>query len=122
MKWTKAENIVCEELDGGALLVNAASGNRWSLNATAAALWRLCEGRLTSVEIAEALNRRVEEIALFCDQFRAQGLLVPALSTPSSVGAQMPVALHYSAPAFKALGLGSGPRRRPTPRGVSGPG
>src|ERR1017187_1282005 len=37
-KWTKAKNVIWEELDGGALLIDATTGARWALNATAAAL------------------------------------------------------------------------------------
>ena len=125
MNWIQAKNVVWEEFcEGGALLVNPATGARWSLNATATALWKLCDGRNGTAELAALLERSRDEIALFCAQFGQMGLLTPALISPNSHDRRaMPAMLARmsSAPSFKPMGLGNGPRRRPTSRGVSGP-
>ena len=123
MNWTRAKNVVWEELGCGSLLVNPATGARWTLNATATALWKLCDGRYGSAELATMLDRSSAEIARFCEQFKQIGLLQPAL-VPVYAHASLDtiiVAKLASAPTFKPLGLGNGPRRRPTARGVSGP-
>ena len=125
MNWTRAKNVVWEEFcEGGALLVNPATGARWTLNATATALWKLCDGRNGTAELAALLERSRDEIALFCAQFVQMGLLTPALvSNSQRTPGSMPTALARlsSAPSFKPLGLGNGTKRRPTARGVSGP-
>lgn len=122
MNWTRAENIVCEELSGGALLVNPANGGRWSLNESAAALWRICDGRKGAAELARAIKCSQTQVAAFCAQFSELGLLKPALSGATGTDSMIVMTYHHAAPEFKLLGLGNGPRRRPTPRGVSGPG
>ncbi len=118
--WARSEQIIWEELDGAALLVNPATGARWTLNATAAALWKLCDGR-TSAEIARLLARSREEIAEFCAKFETLGLLTGARKL-------VPVPIDgatyrtcSTGPSFRPLGLGNGPRRRPGPSGISGP-
>ena len=125
MNWTRAKNVVWEEIfDGEALLVNPATGARWSLNATATALWKLCDGHIGTAELAALLARSRGEVANFCAQFGQMGLLTPALvsNSPRTPGS-MPTVLARmsSAPSFKPLGLGNGPKRRPSARGVSGP-
>ena len=126
MNWTRAKNVVWEEIfEGEALLVNPATGARWTLNATATALWKLCDGQVGTAELAALLARSRDEVAHFCAQFKQMGLLTPALvSTATRTrGSMTPLTLSRmsSAPSFKPLGLGSGPRRRPSARGVSGP-
>ena len=129
-KWTRATNVVWEELDGGALLVDAKTGARWSLNATAAALWHWCDGSSTLNDMAarlaqssrRSLRQARAEVSAFCERFAAQNLLT--LATVNS--ALPPQTLSFSAlnsPVnFNALGLGHGPRTRPGPRGNSSPG
>lgn len=113
MNWTRAKNVVREEFfEGGALLVNPATGARWTLNATATALWKLCDGQNGTAELATMLKRSREEVAHFCAQFGQLGLLTPALvagklrvlkTNPSVLGRMS------SALSFKPMGLGSGP-------------
>lgn len=125
MNWTRAKNVVWEEFfEGGALLVNPSTGARWTLNATATALWKLCDGSSGTAELAHVLQRSREEVARFCAQFGQMGLLTPALvSNAPQSQRELPLVLARlnAAPTFKPMGLGNGPRRRPTSRGVSGP-
>ncbi len=118
MNLMRAQHVVWEELAGGALLVNRITGARWSLNATAAAVWELCDGSASPSEIAPRLARPCEEVLGFCRQFVRMGLLTSVISQGGGATFQMAMT---GAPSFKAQGLGSGPRRRPSPRGVSGP-
>ena len=119
MNWTRAKNVVWEEFcEGGALLVNPATGARWTLNAAACALWKKCDGRLCTAELAEILQLTREEIANFCGQFQQLGLLTPSRIAIPASGAMM---ARSSVLAFKPLSLGNGPKRRPSARGVSGP-
>jgi hypothetical protein len=124
-KWIRAHGVVWEELDGAALLVSPDSGACWSLNATAAALWKLCDGSRSPRELAAALGKSAREarveIADFCQTFAKLGLLQPA-NAPVLVSKNVVMRGVEDAPAFRVLGLGQGPRRRPSPRGNSGPG
>jgi hypothetical protein len=129
-KWTKAENVIWEELDGGALLIDAQTGARWTLNATAAALWSWCDGANTLNDLAARLaqsSRRTlrearREVHAFCARFSEQRLL--ALTNDSTIAVpQTTLFSALNAPAsLNALGLGHGPRSRPGPRGNSSPG
>jgi hypothetical protein len=96
------------------------------------ALWAWCDGRSTLNELAQKLARQSRrtlrearaEVRAFCAGIAAQNLLTPA--TMSTTNALPHAALNFSAlnaPAsFNTLGLGHGPRLRPSPRGNSGPG
>jgi hypothetical protein len=124
-KWIRAREIVWEELDGAALLVHSDNGACWSLNATAAALWKLCDGSRSPRELAAALGSSAShartEIAEFCQTFATLGLLQPATAPVLSAN-YIVMRGSDDAPAFRELNLGHGPRRRPSPRGNSGPG
>lgn len=120
MNWTRNDNVIWEELDGGALLVSPDTGGRWSLNSAAAAVWNLCDGRLSLSQVAARIARPLDEVSTFCQQFAALGLL----NSPQPSAVTHVATFHTAAPGapgFKAHSLGSGPRRRPTPRGLSGP-
>jgi coenzyme PQQ synthesis protein D (PqqD) len=129
-KWTKAKNVIWEELDGGALLIDARTGERWSLNATAAALWSWCDGHSSLGDLATRLSQSSRrtlrearaEVRAFCEWFAKENLLALANGSTST----LPGATHFSAlnapVSFNALGLGHGPRTRPGPRGNSSPG
>ena len=79
-KWTKATNVIWEELDSGALLIDATTGARWTLNATAAALWSWCDGSSTlndlAAQLAQSSRRTLREaraeVRAFCAQFAEQ--------------------------------------------------
>ena len=92
--WKKANEVVCEELGAGALLVDAKTGQRWMLNAAATALWKL--------------NGAAHSIGEFCAQLNA--------------GTTCRLASSGAVPTMTELQVGAGPRRRPSPRGNSGPG
>ena len=130
-KWTKATNVIWEELDGGALLIDARTGARWSLNATAAALWNWCDGRSSLDDLAARLaqsSRRTlcearSEVRAFCTQFSERKLLAPASGMPTTFPNATLALSTLNAPAsFTVRGLGHGPRTRPGPRGNSSPG
>jgi hypothetical protein len=111
--WKRAEEIVWEELDGGALLVHPASGRRWKLNGAAAAVWRHCDG----------LQKFCCEFEAFCNQLSAIGLLRTEHGAIEQRESIVTIQIATSSlPAIKVLGLGIGPHRRPSPRGNSGPG
>lgn len=120
MNWKRANNVIWEEWDSGALLVNPDTGGRWSLNATAAAVWKLCDGRLSIQQVATRITRPIDEVTAFCRKFVELGLLRKTLAPIAGNGVTFRTAMP-GAPGFKSYGLGSGPRRRPTPRGLSGP-
>src|SRR5437868_8365016 len=95
-KLTRATNVVWEKLDDGALLVDAGTGARWSLNATAAALWTWCDGRSTLNQLAlrlsqsshRTLNEARVEVRAFCAAFAAHNLLASAGAAASSCSHQ----------------------------------
>jgi hypothetical protein len=131
MKWTKAKSVIWEELEGGALLIDASSGRRWTLNATAAALWSWCDGRNTLNDLAARLtdnSRRTlrearAEVRSFCACVTEQRLLALAGEAPMPLVSPTLAFAGLNAPAsITALGLGHGPRTRPGPRGNSSPG
>ncbi len=104
--WIRSDDVAWEELGSEILLVHARTGARWILNATAAAVWQLCDGR-----------RELAEAAAFCSGLRDMGLLREA-TCPQIAGAPV----HFSAvPELRVLNASGNTRRRPTPRGVSGP-
>ena len=117
----RSENVIWEQLGDEALAVRAESGQRWSLNAAATALWKLCDGSRNCSELARVLGWELRETAAFCRALLRAGLLksaarmqpIPIVSCRSAL---------TSGPAVRALGLTAGSRRRPTPRGNSGPG
>jgi hypothetical protein len=130
--WKRSNEIVWEELDGEALLVSPVSRARWSLNAAAAAVWKCCDGTRSLAALSSAfaqasglgLREARQEIAAFCQRFAELGLLhaQPELVAASAALNRPTFRSGMEGPAFKTLGLGHGPRRRPSPRGNSGPG
>jgi hypothetical protein len=125
-QWIRSNDVVWEELDGEALLVSPSAGRRWTLNATATGIWKLCDGHLDLSGLAQRFSKvSRHEIAEFCALFGELGLLRES-------GASLPIQLttggtafmsnQQTPPMFREVSLGSGPRRRPSPRGNSGPG
>jgi len=104
-------------------LIDTKSGTRWTLSATASAAWRLCDGQRTLAEMSDILRQSRENIKEFCQQFEALGLL--RANTYMRLALIESVSYRTSSPnpfSFQSAGLGNGPRRRPSPRGNSGPG
>ena len=56
----RREDIVEEELDGELILFDPQGGDTYRLNQTAVAVWRRCNGRATTREIAERLTHMYE--------------------------------------------------------------
>lgn len=52
----KRAGMLIEELDGEALLSDPASGHTHRLNQTALAIWRQCDGRTSTRQIAEVMT------------------------------------------------------------------
>ena len=122
MSWTKNESVVWEEMDGVTLLIDTKSGTRWTLSATASSAWNLCDGKRTLAEMANALHESRESIAAFCEQFETLGLLQCAGAEARTLSAH---SAQFSIGKLRANYFGKGfggPRRRPSPRGNSGPG
>ena len=111
--WTRATEIAWQELGDSTVLVHTRTGARWTLNAAASAIWRLCDG--------QTLSAMRGEIADFCGLCSAHGLLRPALAG-AKPGSMTNVTAFSAPPQLKYLGLTAGSRRRPSPRGNSGPG
>lgn len=126
-RWKKADSVVWEELGDEALLVEPGKSHTWRLNRAAAFLWKHCDGTISLREIARALSngvraeaRRIEaDLAAFCARLETAGLL-----RASVAGAGAPQALYFSGlyapPSLTTRHAGSS-RRRPGPRGISGP-
>lgn len=56
----RRKDIVEEELDGELILFDPQGGDTYRLNRTAVAVWRRCNGRATTREIAERLTHVYE--------------------------------------------------------------
>jgi len=56
-KWKRLDELLWEALGEETLVVSLRSGKRWSLNATAAAIWKLCDGSRNGEDIARALAK-----------------------------------------------------------------
>ena len=63
MSWIKNDNVVWEELDSGALLIDPKSGARWTLSAAASAAWQHCDGTRTLAEMATVLHQSRANLA-----------------------------------------------------------
>lgn len=122
MNWMRSEGVVWEEMDNGVLLVCSSTGSRWMLNETAAVVWKLCNGGASTRALAGAVSRSVDELTMFCERFRKLGLLQSTTSFAGMKHGGIVTQYLQNRPEFTTLNLGVGPRRRPTPRGVSGPG
>ena len=130
-KWARNTEVIWEELDGEALVISPATGQRWSFNATAASIWKMCDGATSLLRLSKAfaqasgleLARSRDEIRAFCAALSNAGLLCPAggQSVPTSASNSMFLSGMQIPPMFRPLGVGGGSRRRPSPRGNSGP-
>lgn len=69
-------NVVLLRTPDGGVLIDEATGNRYTLNATAAQAWELCDGQRTLDDIADALldcyEATPEEVWESLDAFVAQ--------------------------------------------------
>ncbi|HLX64868.1 MAG TPA: PqqD family protein [Planctomycetota bacterium] len=132
-KLVRTNGVVWEEVDGQALVVDTKANRSWLLNSTATLIWRHCDGARSLVDLAAALARksgaearRIErEVMEFCGGLERAGLL--AAKRPAEALTAAPMAFaglsgSYSPPAMLSRSLASGPRKRPSPRGNSGPG
>ena len=130
-KLIRSNDVVWEELEGQALLVHTRTGERWTLNAAALVLWKLCDGTRTVESLAKALAAITrwnlkecrEELEHFAQSLSGTGLLQCAgaegntlLAQPAQFSVGGMLRANYQG---KSLGA---PRRRPSPRGNSGPG
>jgi hypothetical protein len=109
-RWMRTEQAVWEELNGEVVVVEPRNGRTWLLNAAAAQVWRGCDGEA---------RRFSADGAEFCRKLAALGLLCAASAELAGMGE---VVSFSGLPTIRAQGFGTGPRRRPSPRGLSGPG
>ena len=78
-------DMTIHELDGEALVFDAASGDTHRLNETALFIWRQCEGRLDAREVAERLaevydlptEAALGHVTRMFREFRERDLVVP---------------------------------------------
>ena len=105
--WKRADQTQSETLGESMLIINPATGVKATLNAAAAAIWSRCDGSTVLSDYAVA----------FCERLSLHGFVQP-VACAAMVGVAQQSSLT---PAFKILSAGAGGRRRPSPRGVSGP-
>jgi hypothetical protein len=131
VQWKHNAGVVWEELDGETLLVNPITRATVRLNETASFVWKHCSSAITLSELARTLARksgrelrRIEhELEEFCLQLSRGGFLQPATRRNDCLSLNLAAFTgSYEAPRFFARSLGHGPRKRPSPRGNSGPG
>ena len=124
MKYIRSKDVVWERIDGGALLTRPSSDRAWRLDALASTIWSLCGGKGGFERAVKAVLRatgcdavRAREICeRLCADLAARGLMQPC-------GVLAPVSMARSGFAnLTEIKLTAGGRRRPTPRGNSGPG
>lgn len=130
-KYTRSGEVIWEELDGEALLIDTENQSAWVLNASATHVWKHCD--TCSVEsLVETLSRagnvqieRVrKEVRAYIDALQSRRWLI----TGATGGARMPAPCdtafsgYYEIPTMQPKCLGSNGRRRASPRGNSGPG
>lgn len=130
-KLMQSKDVVWEELDDHALLVNSQTGARWTLNAAALALWKLCDGTRTAESLAQtlastmrgSLSECLVEMESFARSLNETGLL-HGVGAEVKTRAAQPAQYMIASATLRANCLGSlgSPRRRPSPRGNSGPG
>lgn len=99
-------------LDGSAVLLDSHSGKTYAINATAAEVWELCDGRRMPDEIAAVLLERYEaapgEVAgaveALLTQLRHLGVLEPLSSVPeaATVASTLPHRRRYEMLGFSA--------------------
>lgn len=121
VKLVRSSAVVWEELGAEVLLFIPTSGVSWMLNSAAAAVWKLCDGTRSEAELSSKLAASHAETAEFCRMFRKQGLLqMSGVGTTSAAafGGQMN---RDNMTGMSVRNLGSGGRKRPSPRGISGP-
>lgn len=131
-KWMRSASVVWEVLDGEGILVDASTGLRWALNASAVRIWSQCDGQRSRYEIARAFAAGAGHVvrdarrqaAEFCESLAKSGLLVSSGGNAAASFGNCRVDRFASgaAPIARPLGLGANSRRRPSPRGNSGPG
>lgn len=138
-QWIRSSEVVWEELGSETLLVSPTANSGWVLNASAAHIWKRCnECSLDELarELARAGNRQLnhvkEELRAFCQSLEASGLLhsanapkrATAAGNATAVGnasAHVSFSVANMPMSIRAQNFGAGPRRRPSPRGLSSP-
>lgn len=128
--WIKADGLVCEEMGTGALVVNPRSRMSWILDPVAAHIWKHCDGSAGIRELAQAFARRggrelatiERELSEFCCGLTQSGLIELTPNSGATVSAIACFGGDYSTPFMSIRSLGANARRRPSPRGNSGPG
>ena len=81
------KNAVAEELDGEVIVIHLQSGAYYSMQATAADIWRGLIGGASAAEINAALHGDEGEVQGFASQLLAEGLIAEAADRASAIGA-----------------------------------
>ncbi len=129
-RWTRSCGIAWEELDNEALVVSPKTRTSWRLSPTATFIWKHCNGSTGLRELAEVLSRKSgggirkieSELLAFCRTLEQAGLLKSEMQPAMIASSVAGFTGLYAVPSMVSRSLDGGPRRRPSPRGNSGPG
>lgn len=122
MNYIRSKEVVWERIDGGTLLTRPSSDRAWRLDALASSVWSLCGGKGGFERAVKAVLRATGSDAVrarelcerLCSELVARGLMQ---------GTLVPVyAARSGMPNITEIKLTAGGRKRPSPRGNSGPG
>ena len=128
--WIKADGVVWEEIGTGALVVHPGNRMSWILNPVAAHLWKHCEGAVGIRDMARAFARRggaevatiERELSEFFQGLAQSGLVDATSPMGAPVSTIACFGGDYATPLMNVRSVGINSRRRPSPRGNSGPG
>lgn len=98
----RSDRLIVRELDGETLIYDCARDTAACLNVSAAKVWRLCDGKLTVVEIADRLEYDERAVWLALEQLAKAHLL----SLPIALPREMRTAKNRRE-VVRALGLGA---------------
>lgn len=103
--------VASEMIDGEVVAINLETGNYFSLQNTAAEIWKLIEDRRGAEELITAIAHRYGQaepaaraaIAPFIDELLREQLIVPSDGTPSAgtIEAMPPTQTPFTAPELK---------------------
>lgn len=125
--WDRAPGVVWEKFEDEVVMVDASVHKVMRLNATAAFIWKHCDGRTPLETIVEWLSaaagdarRARDEVRVFCEELEKLGLLRPGThAAPAGGSAALPPPLYMLPTIILLVG---GIRRGPGPFGPGGGG
>ncbi|WP_159082452.1 PqqD family protein [Paragemmobacter aquarius] len=81
-----SRDIISEDFDGDAVVLNLASGQYFGMNGAASAVWSLLMAGVGSAQIAAGM-RDAAGLAPFLERLVALGLIAPSAETAENMGA-----------------------------------